>query len=207
MLKYIIIVVGADEMEESLMRLVFPDQLPHTTTSPVALESFRRQWIGNEQQPIPIDKQSSNILRDIFTLYKKGLNVRFIPDVAFKGEDGTDASGPTREYFHLCMSTVLSGDGSIRLFEGEKDHRMPIHCTESLDSQLFYYLGLMISHSFLHDGYPLVGISKAAVAYLITGSVDEALPHLTPNDILCLETREIIEEVSHASFKIKLFQN
>jgi hypothetical protein len=40
-----------------------------------------------------------------------------------------------------------------------------------------------ISHPFLHDGYPIVGISNAAVAYLITGSIDEAIPFLTIEDV------------------------
>ena len=41
----------------------------------------------------------------------------------------------------------------------------------------------MISHSFLHNGYPLVGVSRAVTAYIITGSIDEAIPFIDINDV------------------------
>ena len=55
----------------------------------------------------------------------------------FMGEDGSDASGPTREYFYLSMACLVSGDDNLHLFEGEQDHLMLIHCLESYDSLLF----------------------------------------------------------------------
>lgn len=96
------------------------------------------------------------------------------------------------------MSLLVRGcsASSINLFEGEEDHRVPLHCGESLDSLLFYYMGVMISHSFLHGGYPLVGISKAAATFIITGKIDEAIPYLLVQDIPDLEQRENLENVS-----------
>ncbi|CAB4027766.1 G2 M phase-specific E3 ubiquitin- ligase [Paramuricea clavata] len=167
---------------------------------PVTLSSFKHRWLNsNSMQSIVIDRHSPRPLRDIFKLHKKGLNIRAIPDVEFKGEDGTDASGPTREYFHLSMSLLTAGDSSIQLFEGQNDHLMPIHCVESQDSMLFYYTGVMISHSFLHDGYPLVGLSKAAVAYIITGSIYEAIPFLSIEDVPDYEIRQMLEKVRDAN--------
>ena len=180
---------------------IYPSEI--LTSIPSTLKAYKLQWLNfNLQQPILIDRQSSKPLRDIFKLYKKGLDIRSIPDVEFKGEDGSDASGPTREYFNLCMSLLVSGDGSLHLFEGEQDHLIPIHCVESLDSLLFYYAGLMVSHSFLHDGYPFVGLSKAAVAYIVTGSIDEAIPYLTLQDIPDLEITTIIERVSNVELSV-----
>ena len=106
--------------------------------SPLTLSSFRNNWINSNCQPIVINRQSSKLLRDIFKLHKKGLDIKAIPDVEFKGEDGTDASGPTREYFFLSMSLLATGDSAVHLFEGQTDHPMPIHCLESLDSMLCY---------------------------------------------------------------------
>lgn len=171
-----------------------------------SLEAFRVHWCNASiNQTIHIDRQSPKLLREIFTLYKRGLNVRAMPDVQFKGEDGSDASGPTREYFHLSMSHLATGDSQIHLFEGEKDHLMPIHCIESFDSMLFYYSGLMISHSFLHEGYPLIGMSQAVVAYIVTDSIDEAVPFLTIKDIPDLEVRDILQQVSIKNYYVFIY--
>lgn len=146
------------------------------TALPTTLDGFWQSWYNpNLEQKILVDRRSPKLLRDIFKLYKKGLNKRATPDVEFRGEEGSDASGPTREYFYLAMSRLVSGDPDIHLFEGEEDHLVPIHCIESYDSLLFYYTGLMICHSVLHEGYPLVGLSETVVAYIITGSIDEAV--------------------------------
>ena len=166
---------------------------------PLTLSSFRNNWISSNCQPIVIDRQSSKLLRDIFKLHKKGIDIKAIPDVEFKGEDGTDASGPTREYFFLSMSLLATGDAAVHLFEGQTDHLMPIHCLESLDSMLFYYAGVMISHSFLHNGYPLVGVSRAVAAYIITGSIDEAIPFIDINDVPDYELRQLLEKIRDAN--------
>ena len=55
---------------------------------------------------------------------------------------------------------------------------MPIHCIGSYDSLLIYYTGL-ICHSVLHEGYPLVGLSEAVVAYIMTGFIDQAVQYLS----------------------------
>ena len=53
----------------------------------------------------------------------------------------------------------------------------------------------MISHSFLHNGYPLVGVSRAVTAYIITGSIDEAIPFIDINDVPDYELRQLLEKV------------
>lgn len=154
------------------------------------LHCQQHSWYNpNLEQKILVDRRSPKLLWDIFKLYKKGLNIRATPDVEFRGEEGSDASGPTREYFYLAMSRLVSGDPDIHLFEGEEDHLVPIHCIESYDSLLFYCNGLMICHSVLHEGYPLV-------AYIITGSIDEAVQYLSLQDIPDLEVREVLQKVS-----------
>ena len=54
----------------------------------------------------------------------------------------------------------------------------------------------MIAHSFLHGGFPFVGMSKAVIAYIITSSVDEALPYLTIEDVPDFTVREIMQEAA-----------
>ena len=163
---------------------------------PSTLDSFRQSWYNpNLELKILIDRRSPKLLRDIFKL-KKGLNIRATPDVEFRGEEGSDASGPTRKYFYLAMSRLVSGDPDIHLFDGEENHLVAMHCIECYDSLLFYYTGLMVCHSVLHEGYPLVGLSETVVAYIMTGCIDEAVQCLSLQDIPNLEVREAIERVS-----------
>ena len=126
--------ITLDDGDEELFKSVFDERTPTLTIS-----DFRRHWSDNSlpEQKINIDRQSPTLLRDIFKLYKKGLNIRADPDVHFMGEDRSDASGPTREYFYLSMARLVSGADNLHLFEGEQDHLMPIHCVESYDSLLF----------------------------------------------------------------------
>lgn len=165
----------SEEDDEELAISVFdvPTALPST------LDGFRQSWYNpNLEQKILVDRCSPKLLRDIFKLYKKGLNIQATPDVEFRGKEGSDASGPTREYFYQAMFCLVSGDPDSHLFEGEEDHLVPIHCIESYDSLLFCYTGLMICHSVLHEGYPRVGLSEAVVAYIMTGSIDKAVQYL-----------------------------
>ena len=93
-----------DNDEDELMTSAFDVSPPET------LAGFKNHWLKNSsQQTIVIDRHSSRPLRDIFKLHKKGIDIRAIPDVEFKGEDGTDASEPTREYFYLSMRLVTAG--------------------------------------------------------------------------------------------------
>ena len=63
------------------------------------------------------------------------------------------------------------------------------------DSNLLYYIGMTISHSMLHDSFSLPGISQAVVAHMLTGSMDEAVPLVTAEDIPDLEIRETVSKV------------
>lgn len=52
-----------------------------------------------QEQSISISRKSTTILADLIKLHKRGLDIQLKPDVEFLGEDGVDASGPTREFF------------------------------------------------------------------------------------------------------------
>ena len=145
-------------------------------------------------QPINVDRNIVTLC-SLICLYKKGVDITKHPDVCFVGEDGMDASGPGREYFHLLMSILARGDHSLHLFEGEDGHLVPVHSMDNLESGLYYYAGLMIAHSVLHHGFPLIGMSPAVVEYIITGSIEYAMPMLSIKDVPNLEIRNVIEKV------------
>lgn len=148
-----------------------------------------------QEQSISISRKSTTILADLIKLHKRGLDIQLKPDVEFLGEDGVDASGPTREFFHLTMEALATGDRRISLFEGERDHFLPLHSIDALESNLFFYVGRLISHSFLHGGYPFVGMAQPVVRYIYSASVDEAIPIITLKDVPDLSIREDIEKV------------
>lgn len=161
-----------------------------------ALESYIAMTVEvKKNQPIFINRESETLLADFVKIHKKGMDISLLLDVEFVGEDAMDASGPSREYFHLMMKSLRAGDRRICLFEGEEGHLLPIHSTDALESSLFYYAGRMIAHSFLHSGFPFVGMSEAVTTYIVSSSIDESLPYLTVKDIPDLTIRQIMEEV------------
>lgn len=54
-------------------------------------------------QTIRINSNSKHFIREVFKLFKKGVDVNKVPDVEFEEEDGMDTSGPTCEYLYLLM--------------------------------------------------------------------------------------------------------
>lgn len=57
-------------------------------------------------------------IRDVFKLFKKGVDVKKVLDVEFEEEDGMDVLGLICEYLYLLMLKIRGGDGIIVLFEG-----------------------------------------------------------------------------------------
>ena len=147
------------------------------------------------RQLITVNRKSTTFLIDQVKLHKRGLEIAHKPDVEFIDEEGMDASGPTKEYFHLIMRTSMLGDMRICLFEGKRDHLLPLHSTEAVKSNLFFYAGRTIAHSFLHQGFPFVGMAETAVTYIVTGSVEEGIPHITLDDLPDLAIKDTLYRV------------
>ena len=152
-------------------------------------DTGRRQFIS-------IQRSSKTIIKDLIKEYKRGtIDIRKTPDIEFLGEEGIDASGLTREFSHLIMTSISEGKGGFVFFEGEKDHLLPVHCTEYVSSQYFLYVGKMIAHSVLHTGTGPIGLSRALCTFLITGDLERAMVQLTLKDVPDLEVRETLEKV------------
>ncbi|CAB4016556.1 G2 M phase-specific E3 ubiquitin- ligase [Paramuricea clavata] len=147
-----------------------------------------------QEQSIVISRKSTCILADLIKLHKRGLDIQLIPDVEFIGEPGVDASGLTREFFHLSMTALATGDRRITLFEGERNHLLPLHSTDALESNLYFYVGRMIAHTFLHKGYPFV--AQAVVQYICSQSIEESIPLISIKDVPDLTIRQDIEKVA-----------
>ena len=93
------------------------------------------------------------------------------------------------------MTALRNGSGNISLFEGCEGHVLPNHNAEAQASQRFFYVGLICAHSFLHGGYPFVGMSPAAITYIVSGSMKAAVEKLTVEDIPDHAIRQKLEKV------------
>lgn len=172
-----------------------------------ALETFRQATIMKlPYQTIRINRDSPHFIREVFKLFKKGIDVKKAPDVEFEGEDGMDASGLTREYLYLLMSKIRGGDGTTVLFEGQPGHLSPLYDVDCLDSGFYFFVGQALAQSFLHGGYPFVGMSQAVAHYIITDDIDESIPFLAVEDIPDPEVRDVLKKIASAS-KDEDFQN
>ena len=83
----------------------------------------------------------------------------------------------------------------ISLFEGKHGHLLPLHSTEAVETNLFFY-ARRIAHSFLHlhEGFPFVGMAEAAVTYIVTGSVEEGIPQITLDDLPDLAVKDTFDK-------------
>ena len=118
-------------------------------------------------------------------------------NVSFKGESGLDAGGLTREYFQLLIDRMQKQtSASITLFEGCNDHLLPIHNYDLLSGGFFILAGKMILHSILNKYHGIMGLCPAVVVYLITGSRDAAIEHITLEDVPDPLYQKILAEVT-----------
>ena len=104
-----------------------------------AVANFRQAVVkADHKQRIVINRKAESIVREALRIYKKQINIASEPDVEFENEDAIDATGLTREYFHLIMTALRNGSGNISLFEGCEGHVLPNHNAEAQASQLFF---------------------------------------------------------------------
>ena len=83
--------------------------------------------------------------------------LKAVPNVVFEGEVGSDAGGPSREFFYLAL-TCCTGEiegGSI-LFTGQANHLVPVHDWDLLEDGNFFLVGKMLAHSLIHGGVALL---------------------------------------------------
>lgn len=83
--------------------------------------------------------------------------------------------------------------GGTHLFDGETDHLIPSTSQFLLESDFFVVAGRMISHSFLHGGPCLGGLSPTILHVLFDGSPEEATIDI--KDCADLDIRETIKLV------------
>ena len=128
--------------------------------------------------------RNADLLPQVLRKYKNpAFEITKPLNVCFVDEPGLDAGGVTREYFYLLMRRLQTPTVSLNLFEGVNGHLLPIHNYDILSGGLFVLVGKMMLHSILNNCTGLPGLSPAVVAYLVTGSRDAAVEHITLSDV------------------------
>ena len=140
--------------------------------------------LNASNQGIYIDRNSGIILRDLFKMLKRGqLDIKKVPDVTVIGEEGIDAEGLTKEFFTLVMVALTSDTGGYLMFEGQRDHLVPVISEEFHQSGCFKYVGQLIGMSVLHSGVGMIGLSRGLTIFMVTEDVEVASCHLSVKDV------------------------
>ena len=140
------------------------------------------QQFGQELD-VHIDRKS-DMLEQVLRKYKNpAFDLRKPLNVCFVGKPGLDAGGVTREFFHLLMKRMQGPGASFNLFEGRIGHLLPTYNYDMFSGGLFILAGKMVLHAILNNCSGMQGLSRAAIAYLSSGSRDAAVQHITLADI------------------------
>ena len=106
--------------------------------------------------------------------------------------------GPVIEVFSTLMGFLHDGfplrvgQGQMTMiFEGQKDHKLPIPKAVLSKAGFYVRVGRMIAHSFLHGGPPLHRLSPAVVEFWCQDSINA----VTIDDVLDYELREGLRTV------------
>lgn len=171
-----------------------------------ALELFRKENIIEDkpQQKIFISRVEGNeqLRKDILGIYKNPkTNLRVGLKVRFEDEEAV-GSGPVREYLSIAINILDEGISSnsnkkLLFFEGQVDHRLPVHNQSLRATGTFKALGKMLGHSIIHGGPGLHGVSEAVKCYLTfdyTHTNSQSLP-VSLEDVPDTDLRQMIAEV------------
>ncbi len=188
------------------------------TTPQAAWKLFRKENLKEDAplQRVFISRMDGvdELRREIMGVYKNpNTNLSAGLKVRFEEEDAVGC-GPVREFLSIGVKIIedgISSSGSKRVlfFEGEMDHRLPVHNQSLRSTGTFKALGRMLGHSILHGGPGLNGVSEAMKSYIASDN-DRRDPQalhvpITLKDVPDIELREMIEEVKMVSFKIIMY--
>lgn len=112
-------------------------------------------------------------------------------------ETGIDAGALTKEYFSTGIAALMkeplnARDGGHPLLEGKADHKLPSPNPFLQQCGLYVAVGKFISHSILHGGPGIHGLSPVFKDYLISGKTVGLTP--VPDDIPDPELAAVVKE-------------
>mgnify|MGYP002804511294 CR=1 FL=1 len=129
----------------------------------------------------------------VATFKDPNFNVKASPRVVFLGEAGIDACGLRCEYATLLCREIFSAEAS--LCEGTGNNKLPIFSVQAIQSRLLFLAGKMIAYTMVHQDIGVPCLSPAFHAYMVTGSIEEASPFCSMNDIADYDVKQWIQQV------------
>lgn len=175
----------------------FTQRQPHKI-----MDDFRNSVIQEESQVqvFRVSRMDGEVdMRSDILSYYKNPSTRFRAPlkIRFDGEDGVGI-GPVREFFVEALAIVEEGIGNPRvlMFEGESNHKVPVHSPPMRQTGAYKAAGKIIGHSILHGGPGLYGLSPAVKHYFSTKDLMLFPPPLELEDLSDFMLRECVDEVS-----------
>jgi hypothetical protein len=199
-----------DDVEIIATTSMYLEEPPKTNPSKSELEQFRESTIDESltRQRFTVSREDGmdELKKDILGCYKNPrVKLTAKPRVKFEGEEGV-GSGPIREFLLCAMKIVENGlekyGKPLLFFEGEDNHKIPVHDHALRCTGAFTAIGRIIGHSILHSGPFVYGLSEAVLQYwvlTVNGDVDDLLLEslaLGLADIPDVELRQYITQVN-----------
>ena len=159
---------------------------------------YNIHYITSYPKPVSRMEGSEALKGGIFVYYKdRKTKFRAHSRVRFEGEEGV-VSGPVREFLLNAMKIADEGLSSpcgktnpIIFFEGQTNHRIPIHDQSVRLMGALKAIGRIIGHCALH------GLSPAVQYYWIYSEedIDERPPPIAIEDVPDIDFRQFIMQV------------
>ena len=149
---------------------------------------------------------SKNPFRELCRIYKNSSAKLCRPPVVYfvsdSGDDqfeeeAADIGGPLREFLTIATETI-STSTAPQLFEGDDDHKIPIHCQQLVLNGYFKMGGEIMAHAIVHGEVWFAGLAKAVKVYLSTGCAETAAQVVCPEDAPDLNVRKVLKRMSKA---------
>ena len=132
----------------------------------VVLSIYQDNLAATLTEDYTIHVKREDLFQQVTLIYKRTsiVDLKRKPNVRFEAggtkEMGADAGGPTREFMHLAMNSLVEPkDGGCLLFTGEVDHLIPVHKWGLLDDGAFITAGKVVAHSILHGASAICSLS------------------------------------------------
>ena len=136
---------------------------------------------------------TGTVFRDALSLYKnQSFDIGRPVEVEFVGSEAVDLGGPRRQFFNVLIDGIKENH-TLLLFEGE-DYLLPSNNHDAIIAGHYRMASKMILHSILNEGPAFPFFPPSVYYYIVTGTIECALPHMDVSQLL-KRVRVLVDEV------------
>ena len=170
------------------------------------LETFKQSVVKDTGPTMAITfNRSKKAIRELCRIYKNNSGKLSRPPVVYfvssSGEDeeyeeeAADVGGPLKEFLTLATQTVLSSTDP-QLFEGDDDHKLPLHSQQLVLHGYFRMVGEIMAHAIIHGQVWITGLAKPVKEFLSSGCAERASQLACLEDVADLNVREVLKRMA-----------